>query len=175
MQGRFGGGGMGNRGPGGNGQGGGMRFGGRRRGGNGTQESQTPPPPRLDMIDARFRSVYLPQARNETPRSLAVFDGADNNAIVGNRATSDTADQALYVLNNPFVLARADAFATRLNAEAKTQSAKIKRAFLLAYGRNPTTTEHRAAVAFLKDVGSRNGLQLLCQSLLASAEFRYVY
>lgn len=157
-----------------NGRGGG-RF-GNRQSPSKEQVASPAPPARLDMIDAVYRSVYLPHVRNETPRSLDVFDAADSNTTIGDRSTSDTADQALYLLNNPFVLAQANAFAKRINSEAKTQDQKIELAFLLAYGRRPLKFEERAASSLLKDMKrSRNGLELLCQSLLASAEFRYVY
>lgn len=157
-------------------QGGGMRGGRNQSGGYANSNAEVPPPNRLDMVEATFRSVYLPQARNETPRSLDVFDVADSNAIVGSRATSNTADQALYLLNNPFVLAQANAFALRLQNETKNQNDAIERAFLLAYGRPPLTSESKAAAALLRDMKrSGNGLELLCQSLLASAEFRYAY
>lgn len=172
--------GIGGRAQSGRGPGGGMRLrgsGGRNQSsGNEKNKSQIPAPSRLDMVDETYRSVYLPFARNETPRSLDVFDFADSNTTVASRATSNTADQALYLLNNPFVLQQANAFAKRLNAEAKTQNRKIQLAFLLAYGRPPRKEESRAAADFLRDMkSSGNGLELFCQSLLASAEFRYVY
>ncbi|EMI57110.1 protein containing DUF1549 [Rhodopirellula sallentina SM41] len=172
---------MGQNGGGGMGRGeiqrGGMQRGGRASaGGRGNSDAGDVPPGRLDMVDANFRSVYLPQARNETPRSLDVFDFADSNAIVGRRETSNTADQALYLLNNPFVLRQSKAFATRIADEAATPTQQIKLAFRLAYARLPQTSELRTAKALLADFnGTEKGLELLCQSLLASAEFRYVY
>lgn len=125
------------------------------------------------MVEATFRSVYLPQARNESPRSLDVFDGADSNVTVPQRASSSTADQALYLLNNPFVLRQAEAFAVRLQKEARSRTDRIRLGFLLAYGRLPEAGEQRASVALLQDAGSQ-GLAQFCQSLLASAEFRHL-
>lgn len=155
------------------------RMGNRRVGmqSNGQAETvQSEPPGRLDMVDAKFRSVYLPHVRNESPRCLDVFDAADSNTSVGKRVVSDTADQALYLLNNQFVLAQAEAFANRLKQEAVSEKERIRLAFLLAYGRQPQRFEQQAAIEFLNDLKSTgNGLVLLCQSLFASAEFRYVY
>lgn len=158
------------------GPGSGRGPGNRPGGGAGGQAPEVPAPNRLDMVDATYRSVYLPRARNETPRSLEVFDSADSNSIVASRPTSNTADQSLYVLNNPFVLEQSRAFASRLIKEAKNPTEQIKLAFLLAYGRAPLTSEFLTASTFLREMraGSK-GLELLCQSLLASAEFRYVY
>ncbi|MEM7454764.1 MAG: PSD1 and planctomycete cytochrome C domain-containing protein [Planctomycetota bacterium] len=157
---------------------------GRMRGGNdradgdayGQQTASTSEQPRLDMVHATFRSVYLPHVRNETPRSLDVFDAADSNAIIGARSISDTADQALYLMNNPFVINQSKAFAERLESATRNKDEQIQLAFLLAYGRTPLPEEHRAAAQLLRDLGNNShGLALLCQSLFASAEFRYVY
>ncbi|MEM1225289.1 MAG: PSD1 and planctomycete cytochrome C domain-containing protein [Planctomycetota bacterium] len=157
-------------------QGGGRGFGMRGGGRNTNNAAAVPPPDRLDMVDDNFRSVYLPQARNETPRSLSVFDFADSNTTVGNRATSNTADQSLYVLNNPFVLRQSEAFAERVKAQTANRAEQIKLAFRLAFARPPTVLELRSASNLIADLNrSDKGLQLLCQSLLASAEFRYVY
>ncbi len=59
---------------------------------------------------------------------------------------------------------------------------QVEYAFLLAYGRPPTSGERSAAASFIKKFApstsyralSAETLSALCQSLLASAEFRYV-
>ena len=43
------------------------------------------------------------------PRSLQVFDVADPNLIVGKRDVTTVPTQALYLMNNPFVLRQAQA------------------------------------------------------------------
>ena len=67
----------------------------------------------LDMENAKFRSVYLPIVRDEEPRSLDVFDLADSSTITGQRESSNTANQSLYMMNNPLVLQQSEAFARR--------------------------------------------------------------
>jgi hypothetical protein len=130
------------------------------------------------MEDAKFRSVYLPVVRNEEPRSLDVFDFADSSIVTGVRESSNTANQALYMMNNPFVLTQSEAFAKRVAKTKQTMADRIEHAFLLAYGRSPTSGERSATASFLKRFArSANGSQTmtaLCQSLLASAEFRYI-
>ena len=136
----------------------------------------------LDMEDAKFRSVYLPVVRDEEPRSLAVFDFADSNAIVGTRESSSTADQSLYMLNNRFVIGQSAALAQRITDESSNTREQIERAFVLTYGRPPTSGERSAASRFVRDFGGTTStasrqqetLQAFCQSLFASAEFRYV-
>ncbi|MCA9126808.1 MAG: PSD1 domain-containing protein [Planctomycetales bacterium] len=136
----------------------------------------------LDMEDAKFRSVYLPMVRNEIPRALEVFDFADANSIVGTREISHTANQALFMLNNPFVIQQSAVFAKRLAEQSSRLAGQIDNAFILAYGRPPTDDERAAASSFLKNNAPRGrsradidqALAGLCQSLFASAEFRLI-
>jgi cytochrome c553 len=130
-----------------------------------------------------YRSVYLPIARNSLPRALDVFDFAEPSIIVGERETSHTADQALFMLNNPFVIEQSDALARKLLREHSQQP--MSAAFLHIYGRQPSTTELRAAGEFLrtavaepssasKEQRSFRALSRLCQALFAAAEFRFL-
>ncbi len=169
----------------------GGRFGGRRPGGfspggqRGTMEATMREVARkvtnqLDMEDAKFRSVYLPIVRDEEPRSLEVFDFADSSAITGTRESSNTANQALYMMNNPFVIEQSAALAKRIAKQGSAVRDQVEHAFLLTYGRPPTSGERLAAASFLQaykptgDSRSQETLQALCQSLFASAEFRYI-
>ena len=132
----------------------------------------------LDMEDAKYRSIYLPLVRDEEPRSMAVFDFADSSTITGVRESSHTADQALYMLNNPFVIQQSAVMADHVQQLTSNQEDQITEAFNRVYSRNPTSTEHSASMAFLaawqqKD-SDKSALQALCQSLFASAEFRFV-
>ncbi len=136
----------------------------------------------LEMRDAKFRSVYLPVVRDEVPRSLDVFDFAESSLVVGTRESSNTANQALYMMNNPFVIQQSVTFAKRVANENDRIADKIRAAFLLAYGRPPTDGEREATAAFFERYrpmvngrsGSEKTLAAFCQSLYAAAEFRYV-
>jgi hypothetical protein len=135
----------------------------------------------LDSYEAKFRSAYLPIVRDEVPRSLEVFDFPDASMVTGTRESSNTPNQALYLMNNPFVIQQSEAFAARLAKQEPRLVEQIAAAFVLAYGRPPTNGERAATAAFVKDFGSASGNRLapgtmtaLCQSLLASAEFRYI-
>ena len=136
----------------------------------------------LDMESAKFRSVYLPIIRDEEPRSLDVFDLADSSTITGQRESSNTANQSLYMMNNPFVIQQSRAVAARLASASSRPSEQIEQAFLLTYGRLPTPEERSATSAFVRqfspstDARDRGPATMaaLCQSLFASAEFRYV-
>ena len=132
----------------------------------------------LDMEDATFRSVYLPIVRDEEPRSLAVFDFADSSAIIGQRESSHTADQALYMLNNPFVIEQSRAMAERIGRACTNENDKVTMAFNLAYSRSPSAAELVETEKFLANFSNASqagaGLTAVCQSLFASAEFRFV-
>ena len=135
----------------------------------------------LDVEDAKYRSVYMPVVRDEVPRSLYVFDFAEPSMVIGTRESSNTPNQSLYMMNNPFVIGRSQEFADRLVNENSTASEQIKMAFVLAYGRQPTSGERAATAKFLSLLsnGSRrkvgeSTLAVVCQSLFAAAEFRYI-
>ncbi|MBT6054634.1 MAG: DUF1553 domain-containing protein, partial [Planctomycetaceae bacterium] len=132
----------------------------------------------LDMEDATFRSVYLPIVRGEEPRALAVFDFADSSAIIGQRESSHTADQALYMLNNPFVIQQSRNMAKRIGRAHTDVKDRVTMAFNLAYSRSPSSDELLETETFLSNILSSSesdgGLAAVCQSLFASAEFRFV-
>ena len=135
----------------------------------------------LDMYEAKFRSVYLPIVRDEVPRALEVFDFPDASLVTGNRESSNTANQALYLMNNPFVIQQSEAFAKRITKEGKKIADQLASAFVIAYGREPTSGERSATAQFVRDFGARGDsdqraevLSAFCQSLFASAEFRYI-
>jgi hypothetical protein len=136
----------------------------------------------LDMEDAKFRSVYLPIVRDEEPRSLEVFDLADSSVVTGTRESSNTANQALYMMNNHFVIQQSAALARRVARQKSRPGERLEFAFLLVYGRPPTSAERSATASFVKDFASSASnrlreaetLSAVCQSLFASAEFRYI-
>ncbi len=137
---------------------------------------------RLELPDYH-RSVYLPVARNSSPRALDVFDFAEPNLVVGEREVSNTAEQALYMLNNPFVMELSDALARRVMKSSQDPRQRIVHAFQWVFGRDPTQQELQAAERFhrkgreaLKEEKpeevSFRWLSQFCQALFGSAEFR---
>jgi len=138
-----------------------------------------------------YRSVYLPVARNLLPRSLEVFDFAEPSMVIGERESSNTPAQALYMMNNVFVLEQSDALARRILKEAEAPADRIDLAFRLVYNRPPTDQEVRASYQFFRSADTTPAagrgraprsaneqkfvaLSEFCQALFASAEFRYV-
>jgi Protein of unknown function (DUF1553)/Protein of unknown function (DUF1549)/Planctomycete cytochrome C len=133
------------------------------------------------------RSVYLMTQRIQRHPFLALFDGPDTNASTATRTTSTTPLQALYLMNDPFVHARARDFAKRILAERADDPARIERAYLLLFGRPPNSEEAAAASDYLArltakprsgnvppDQLSAKAWESLSRALFLSNEFVYV-
>jgi hypothetical protein len=138
-------------------------------------------PPDLD--GAVHRSVYLPVLRDRLPDALDLFDFAEPSLVTGSRETTNVPVQALYLMNSPFVQARAEALAARLARETDDDADCVRQAFLLCYSREPDADEARTATAFLTraeqagqdDENPRQEVLVnFCHALLSTAEFRNV-
>ncbi|HJZ93070.1 MAG TPA: DUF1553 domain-containing protein [Gemmataceae bacterium] len=121
------------------------------------------------------RSVYLPIVREQLPESLALFDFPDPNSVAGERATTNVPAQALYLLNNPFVIKQAEVAADRLLASSGTDADKVKRAYETLFARPPSEKELVVAAEFIdgytKRVTKRSAWTAFTQAMMASAEF----
>jgi hypothetical protein len=83
---------------------------------------------------------------------LEVFDQPDLQTSCSRRQSSTHSPQALELLNGELASAMAGAFAERLRNESGSDPNRIvERAFELAAGREPTNSERKIAVAFLKN------------------------
>jgi hypothetical protein len=132
------------------------------------------------------RSVYLPVIREQMPESLTLFDAADPSLIVAERSTTTTPAQALYLMNNPFVIQQAEAAADRLLAAEGSDRDRVRTAYLRFFARTPGEKEIDAALDYLEKASRTTGRTgpgdrtrraawaSFCQALFASAEFLYL-
>jgi len=129
------------------------------------------------------RTVYAFVSRHELDNMLRLFDFPDANITASTRSETTVPQQQLFVINSPFMLNQAKAFAARLHSEAGADSgARIALAFRLAFGRGPTDDELQLGLAFvnaedgaeLRDGTSLNRWERYAQILLASNEFMYL-
>jgi Protein of unknown function (DUF1549)/Protein of unknown function (DUF1553)/Planctomycete cytochrome C len=130
-----------------------------------------------DASDAH-RTVYMPIVRDLVPEALALFDFPDPSLIIGERPTTTIPGQALYLMNNPFVLKQAEALADKILAGTDDDNAKLIRAYQLCYSRPPSEKELSSARRFLQDYSQKQGSRrstwaVLCQAFFASAEFSH--
>jgi hypothetical protein len=126
-------------------------------------------PPDLD--GSHHRSIYLPVIRDHLPDVLEQFDVANPNLVTGDRDVTNVPLQGLYLLNGSFVQEMAAALAKRIQSAPN----QIELAFQLCFNRTPDAQEIALAEKFLrtKSTDESKLLAAFCQSLLASAEFRF--
>jgi hypothetical protein len=126
-------------------------------------------PPDLD--GSHRRSIYLPVVRDHLPDVLEQFDVANPNLVTGDRDVTNVPLQGLYLLNGPFVQEMAAALAKRIQSAPN----QIELAFQLCFNRTPDAQEVALAEKFLRTASADESklLTAFCQSLLASAEFRF--
>jgi hypothetical protein len=129
------------------------------------------------------RTVYAFISRHELNNMLRLFDFPDANITASTRSQTTVPQQQLFVLNSPFVIEQAKAFANRLQQEAGADlESKVRYAFLLAYGRPVTDAELALASRYLsvaddsieKDKNTLNRWERYAQVLLGSNEFMYL-
>ncbi len=124
-----------------------------------------------DSPDLWRRSVYRFVVRTTTHQFLTTLDCPSPANLVPARNTTTTALQSLALLNNDFMLRQSGYFADRVIAEAGSDSTvQVTRAFQLAFGRKPSSSEATSAATLLQS----RGIAQLCRMLLNTNEFVYV-
>jgi hypothetical protein len=118
------------------------------------------------------RAVYHQNARASLLDLLTEFDCPDSSFSAPRRSSTTTPLQALTLLNHRFSVDMANDFAERLKQEtgADRTEAQVRRAFALAYSREPVADEMHAAVALI----GKHGLRAFCRTVLNSNEMIYI-
>lgn len=123
------------------------------------------------------RSVYTPAFRVNRHELFELFDFGNVNFSMGQRNVSTVALQALYMLNNPFMIEQSRVAAKGLLKKVKSPEDRIKWAYRTTLGRLPTKQELALVNDFLKDGQSAGILEnwaSVYQSLYGSIDFRYL-
>lgn len=127
----------------------------------------------FDVIGPEFnrRSLYRTSLRTGTSPLLDLLDCPDPSVATPRRSVTSTPLQALALLNNAFMEHYSERFAKRLEREAGEDSpARIRRAYALAFSREPTKEEESFGAEFV----AKYGLTQFCLVLLNTNEFLYV-
>jgi hypothetical protein len=96
------------------------------------------------------RSLYVRIMRNVRDPLFDVFDAPLWFQSASGRDVTTTPVQSLYLFNGPFLLQRARTFADRLFREEPSDAAtRVRRAYRLAFGREPSNNEVEQALAFI--------------------------
>lgn len=122
------------------------------------------------------RSVYTPIFRNRLLEIFEVFDFPDPNIVAGKRNISTVPTQALYLMNNPFVMTQARyAAQAALDRKDADDAARIEHAYRQCLGRAPTEREREVAIAYVSAGDDRLAAwERFYQALFACLDFRYV-
>lgn len=116
------------------------------------------------------RSIYRYVVRTTPNAFLTTLDCPDPAVLTPKRLTTTTPLQSLALFNNEFLIRQSQYFADRLNAQTPEVSQQVRRAFLLAYSREPRLEEQSSSTEFILE----NGLFAFCRVLFNSNEFLYV-
>lgn len=145
-----------------------------------------------DTPSTRRRSIYVFHKRVVQQPLMQAFDGPDATASCGRRENTTVAPQALVLLNDRFVRARAGDFADRIVREAGHELPhQIRHAWGIALGRPPSLQELEASTRFIRSqvqarlnrtsgltreagAGTREALTDFCQAIFAMNEFIYI-
>src|SRR5262249_6150336 len=125
--------------------------------------------PSLDLsaADNQRRTLYGAVSRHNLDPVLRLFDFPDPNLTSDRRPVTSVPLHQLFVLTSEFLARQAQARAARVTAEAADDPARIRRAFLLAYGRPPSEREVQLGMAFLAS-GSADAWEKYAQVLLSA-------
>jgi hypothetical protein len=124
------------------------------------------------------RSLYIQTVRADRRNFSTLFDAADPAQCVGQRNVTTVAPQALFMINNSFVIENAKHFAAKLLAEVPSDELfKIQRTYSTLFGRSPTESEAAIGKQFLAAASKRDPATAWSEYihvLLCANEFCYV-
>jgi cytochrome c553 len=134
----------------------------------------------LSSPDNHRRTLYAKVSRHRLDPLLRQFDFPDPNLTSDKRTVSTVPLQGLFVLNSNFMASRSESLASRLTKDGKEpDDSRIRRAFLLLYGRPAADDEVAMGVEFLKGSGepskeAPSGWVQYAQVLLGANEFLFI-
>ena len=125
--------------------------------------------------DARCRTVYGFVDRQNLPNLFRTFDFAGPDTTCPQRFTTTVPQQALYLLNSPFIEAQAKRLSARSGVTSADDEERIRVIYRLVYQREPSAAELALAKGFVDEfVPSAAAWERLGQALLVSNEMMFV-
>jgi len=127
------------------------------------------------------RSIYIPSLRDNKIEVLDIFDRPDNSLLNAERSVTTVSTQALFLMNNPKIIALAQEQAQILLERNKKMGKtmpkilyrnNVNEIFLKFLGRPPDETELEASIDFIEK--DNTNLAYLTQILICTGEFRNV-
>jgi len=118
------------------------------------------------------RTLYSFVSRFQPNPTLTLFDVPEPNVTNERRTVTTIPQQQLFALNSPFIVAMSKAFAERLGKEAADDTARVDRAWKLAFARSPAPEERQAVLGYLQANG--NDWPQVCHGILLANEFLFL-
>ncbi|MGF1583309.1 MAG: PSD1 and planctomycete cytochrome C domain-containing protein [Gemmataceae bacterium] len=141
-----------------------------KMGGRSVDITKAPSPPR--------RTVYAFIDRQNLPGLFRTFDLASPDATTAQRHATTVPQQALFLMNNPFLTRQAKALLALQGIQAAdTPSAKIPKLYRQIFGRDPGSDELKLGRGFVESVPASQrpmAWEHYAQALLLSNEFIFV-
>jgi hypothetical protein len=134
----------------------------------------------IDLFTAPFsprRSIYGLIDRTSFPGTMRAFDVASPDQHAPQRFQTTVAQQALFLMNSPFVTEQARALAARSEVAATSPEDKIGVLYRLALARSPSSEELQLALEFVRGDDPKAAFgkwPQLAQILLLSNAFAFV-
>ncbi|MED5418611.1 MAG: DUF1553 domain-containing protein, partial [Verrucomicrobiota bacterium] len=140
---------------------------------SGELESADPGGASLKVSDKKNlrRTVYARISRKELDSFLRQFDYPDANVHAAGRVVTTTPMQKLYLLNSPFVAARA-ARLSELDKDLEGEE-RIQSLFRKVLARNPSASELVGSLRYFEESASNRDWAGFAQVLLCSNAFLY--
>jgi hypothetical protein len=128
---------------------------------------------------AKTRSMFEKLDRNKIPEMFDVFDYPNPGLVSGNRNASTVPTQALFMMNNGFVLKEATVAADNILALKNLEDEqRLVLAYLTCLGREPSDAEKTLALAYLKgtidDSDAKEAWSGIIHGLFGCIDFRYL-
>jgi hypothetical protein len=135
--------------------------------------TRNPSPPR--------RTLYGFIDRQKLPGLYRTFDFPSPDATSPQRYNTTVPQQALFMMNSPFVIAQTRALVQRVTAESQEAPKQVERLYHIVFQRSPRAEEKELALTFLasKPAAAENrrglsNLERFAQALLLSNEVIFV-
>ncbi len=125
-------------------------------------------------FNAPRRTLYITTIRSERRGFPAVFDAADPTTIIEKRNEATIAPQSLFLLNDPFTLAQADALAAAAAQACAEPTARVRWLWRRIFQHDPSSEDAALAARALGANADAARWTSFCQALLCSNEFIYV-
>jgi len=116
------------------------------------------------------RSIYRFIVRSAPDPFMESLDCADPSQMVEKRNETINALSALTLMNNKFMVRMSEHFAARVSGAGSTSAERVREAFRLALGREPTQQEVTQLAAYADEFGLPN----TCRVILNLNEFVFV-